>query len=126
MLTLVTGIEGFTGRYVKAELETNGHTAVGLKSDLTDVEAVAKEILEIQPEAVIHLAGLAFVAENNANTFYDVNLVGTRNLLDALAKHAAKLSSVLITSSANVKRTLLRRSGILNMLNTVPSIFIPR
>ena len=102
MLTLVTGIEGFTGRYVKAELEANGHTAVGLKSDLTDVEAVAKEILEIQPEAVIHLAGLAFVAENNANTFYDVNLVGTRNLLDALAKHAAKLSSVLITSSANV------------------------
>lgn len=102
MLTLVTGIEGFTGHFVKAELEANGHTAVGLRSDLTDLDAVIKEISEIQPEAVIHLAGLAFVAENNANAFYDVNLVGTRNLLEALARHAPKLQSVLITSSANV------------------------
>lgn len=102
MLTLVTGIEGFTGHFVKAELEANGHTAVGLRSDLTDSNAVENEILELQPEAVIHLAGLAFVGEDNINAFYDVNLVGTRNLLDALAKHASKLGSVLITSSANV------------------------
>jgi len=102
MLTLVTGIEGFTGHFVQAELEANGHTVVGLNSDLTDVDAIANEVLELQPEAVIHLAGLAFVAENNANAFYDVNLIGTRNLLDALAKHASKLSNVLVTSSANV------------------------
>ncbi len=102
MLTLVTGIEGFTGRFVQAELEANGHIVVGLNSDLTDVDAIANEVLELQPEAVIHLAGLAFVAENNANAFYDVNLIGTRNLLDALAKHASKLSNVLVTSSANV------------------------
>ena len=102
MLTLVTGIEGFTGHFVQSELEANEHTVVGLKSDLTDADAVAKEILEIQPEAVIHLAGLAFVAENNANAFYDVNLIGTRNLLDALSMHVPKLSNILITSSANV------------------------
>ena len=102
MLTLVTGIEGFTGRFVQAELEANGHIVVGLNSDLTDVDAIANEVLELQPEAVIHLAGLAFVGENNANAFYDVNLIGTRNLLDALSKHVPKLSNVLITSSANV------------------------
>jgi nucleoside-diphosphate-sugar epimerase len=102
MLTLVTGIEGFTGHFVKAELEANGHTAIGLRSDLTDPDAVENEILHLQPEAVIHLAGLAFVGENNINAFYNVNLVGTRNLLGALAKHVSKLRSVLITSSANV------------------------
>ena len=102
MLTLVTGIEGFTGQFVQAELEANGHIVVGLNSDLTDVDAIANEVLELQPEAVIHLAGLAFVGENNANAFYDVNLIGTRNLLDALSKHVPKLSNVLITSSANV------------------------
>lgn len=102
MLTLVTGIEGFTGRYVKAELEANGHKAVGLRADLTAPSALEEEISELQPEAVIHLAGIAFVAEDNANAFYDVNLVGTRNLLAALAKHAPKLQSALITSSANV------------------------
>ena len=102
MHTLVTGIEGFTGRFVQAELEANGHTVVGLSSDLTDVAAIANEVTELQPEAVIHLAGIAFVGDENANAFYDVNLIGTRNLLDALSKHAPNLSSVLITSSANV------------------------
>ena len=102
MLTLVTGVEGFTGHFVKAELEANGHIVVGLNSDLTDANAVTDEVLEIQPEAVIHLAGIAFVGDENANAFYDVNLVGTRNLLDALSKQASKLSSVLVTSSANV------------------------
>jgi len=102
MLTLVTGIEGFTGHFVKAELEANGHTAIGLRSDLTDPDAVENEILDLQPEAVIHLAGLAFVGENNINAFYDVNLIGTRNLLAALAKHVPNLRSVLVTSSANI------------------------
>lgn len=102
MHTLVTGIEGFTGRFVKAELEANGHTVVGLSSDLTDVDAIENEVLDLQPEAVIHLAGLAFVAENNANAFYDVNLIGTRNLLDALSKYVPRLSNILVTSSANV------------------------
>ena len=102
MLVLVTGVEGFTGHYVKAELEANGHTVVGLNSDLTNADAVTNEVINLQPEAVIHLAGIAFVGDDNANAFYNVNLVGTRNLLDALAKHGSKLSSVLITSSANV------------------------
>lgn len=102
MLILVTGVEGFTGHFVKAELEASGHSVAGLDSDLTNAQAVADEILNLQPEAVIHLAGIAFVGNDNANAFYDVNLVGTRNLLDALSKHASKLSSVLVTSSANV------------------------
>lgn len=102
MLTLITGIEGFTGQFLKAELEENGHSVVGLRSDLTDVDAIEKEILQVQPEAVIHVAGVAFVGENNAKAFYDVNLVGTRNLLQALAKHVPNISSVLVTSSANV------------------------
>ncbi len=102
MLTLVTGIEGFTGQFVQAELEANGHTVAGLKSDLTDADAIANEVSDLQPEAVIHLAGLAFVGENDANSFYEVNLIGTRNLLHALAEHAPELSNVLVTSSANV------------------------
>lgn len=102
MLILVTGAEGFTGRFVKAELEEYGHVVVGLNSDLTDADAVENEILDLQPEAVIHVAGIAFVGDDNINSFYDVNLVGTRNLLDALSRLTSKPSSVLVTSSANV------------------------
>lgn len=102
MATLITGIDGFTGRFVKSELEANGYTVIGLKSDLTDAKAVESELVKLQPDSVIHLAGLAFVAEDNANAFYDVNLIGTRNLLSALDKCGSAIQSVLIASSANV------------------------
>jgi len=102
MRTLVTGLGGFTGRYIQLELEAHGHTVVGLNSDLTDPDAVSKEIAQVQPEMVLHLAGIAFVGHGNANAFYDVNLIGTLNLLTALAKHASDVQSILLASSANI------------------------
>jgi GDP-6-deoxy-D-talose 4-dehydrogenase len=112
MLTLVTGLNGFTGRYIQAELEENGHKVVGLLSDLTDYEDIAKEIKQVQPEAVVHLAGIAFVGHGNAKAFYDVNLIGTRNLIVALKKYAPGIRSILIASSANVYGN--RSEGILS------------
>ena len=102
MRTLVTGLDGFTGRYIQSELEANGHAVVSLSSDLTDPDALAAEIKQVQPEAVVHLAGIAFVGHGNANAFYEVNLIGTRNLLEALATYAPDVRSVLLASSANV------------------------
>ena len=102
MRTLVTGLSGFTGRYIQLGLEAHGHTVVGLNSDLTDPDAVSKEIAQVQPEMVLHLAGIAFVGHGNANAFYDVNLIGTHNLLAALAENAPNVASVLLASSANI------------------------
>lgn len=102
MRILVTGLDGFTGRYVQSDLESHGHQVMALTSDLTNPDAVSTEIAQLQPEAVVHLAGIAFVGHGNANAFYDVNLIGTRNLLSALAKHVPEVRSVLLVSSANV------------------------
>jgi GDP-6-deoxy-D-talose 4-dehydrogenase len=102
MRTLVTGLSGFTGRYIQLELEAHGYTVVGLNSDLTDPDAVSKEIAQVQPEIVLHLAGIAFVGHGNANAFYDVNLIGTHNLLVALAENAPNVASILLASSANI------------------------
>ncbi|MCK4706056.1 MAG: GDP-mannose 4,6-dehydratase [Gammaproteobacteria bacterium] len=99
---LVTGIYGFTGQYVQSELLAQGYNVVGLSSDLTIPDDVANEIAQIQPDSVIHLAGVAFVGHGNANAFYEVNLIGTRNLLEALAKHAPNVRSILLTSSGNI------------------------
>lgn len=99
---LITGLEGFTGRYVKAELEAINYNVVGLSSDLTDFKALCSEVNHIQPYAVVHLAGIAFVGHGKANAFYEVNLIGTRNLLEALALYAPDVKSILLASSANV------------------------
>jgi GDP-6-deoxy-D-talose 4-dehydrogenase len=110
---LVSGLDGFTGYYMARELEAAGWEVHGFGGravdsprhrvlDLSDQRALREMISEVQPQAVIHLAGVAFVGHGEAKAFYDVNLVGTRNLLEALAAEAKSLSCVLLASSANV------------------------
>lgn len=102
MKILITGIDGFTGCYLQPELAAHGHDVVALKSDLTDAAALGVEMLAVQPDAVAHLAGIAFVGHGEPNDFYRVNLMGTRNLLAALAGCGKRPSCVLLASSANV------------------------
>ena len=102
MKILISGINGFTGRYVKSALEKVGHEVLGLVSNITDYNALASEITQVKPDAVIHLAALAFVGHGTANSFYQVNLIGTRNLLEAISINAPNVKSILLASSANV------------------------
>jgi nucleoside-diphosphate-sugar epimerase len=110
---LITGIQGFTGRYMAAELTAQGCEVVGLGSqpssepnyyqaDLTDLVGLSKLLADIQPDIVVHLAALAFVGHGAAEAFYQVNLIGTRNLLEAIAACGKTPESVLLASSANV------------------------
>lgn len=102
MRTLVTGLAGFTGNYLREELARAGHEVVGLEADLTDAPAVEAEVRWVQPEWVVHLAGIAFVGHGDQNDFYKVNLLGTRNLLSSVAGCARRPSCVLLASSSNV------------------------
>lgn len=111
---LVTGLRGFTGHYMAQELTDAGYRVFGtvlpgesagpdvFTVDLCDRDAVARAIEEIQPDVVVHLAGIAFVAHSNADLIYRVNIVGTRNLLEALAAARHQPSAVLLASSANI------------------------
>ena len=109
---LVTGHHGFTGNYVVAALERAGYVVAGLTDapldldaasvDLLDREAVARAVTAASPDVVIHLAAIAFVAHGDAEAMYRTNVVGTRNLLEALASLRVAPSSVLLASSANV------------------------
>ena len=102
MRILVTGINGFTGSHLKPELEAHGHIVKGLYSNLTEPEAISTEIAKLKPEAVVHLAGISYVGHGNVREFYEVNLIGTQNLLEALDKHAPDVRSILLTSSGNI------------------------
>lgn len=110
---LVTGVAGFTGRYLHDELARHGYRVSGLGSapvegehyyqaDLGDVARLKDVLDQVRPDVVVHLAALAFVAHGRAEDFYAVNLVGTRNLLEAVASCGKCPESVLLASSANV------------------------
>ena len=127
---LITGIKGFTGQYVAAELGRHGWEVWGVGShdeagdtryrrvDLANAAGLQSVIAELQPDAVVHLAAIAFVGHNNADAFYHVNLIGTRNLLAALAACNKTPECVLLASSANVYGNAAE--GVLSE-NTPPS-----
>ncbi len=102
MRILLTGADGFTGRHFSVRAKNNGHVVCPLKSDLTNLESLKKEILSFPPDVVVHLAAVTHVAHNNSKDFYSVNVLGTANLLDALLQLNTKIHRVLIASSANV------------------------
>jgi nucleoside-diphosphate-sugar epimerase len=111
---LITGLSGFTGHYVAQELRAAGYQVFGTITpghtpgdgeyavDLNDRAGLAAVVQEVQPDVVAHLAAIAFVAHGDVEQIYRVNVVGTRNLLEALAAAEKKPSAVLLASSANI------------------------
>lgn len=110
---LITGINGFTGRYVAAELSAAGYRVFGLGSlpstqedylqvNLLNADELTDAIAQVKPDVVVHLAAIAFVGHGDTSAFYSVNVVGTRNLLQALYDCGKSLDAILIASSANV------------------------
>lgn len=125
---LVTGLQGFTGVHLAAELDRHGYEVWGvgdtkpefprmLQADLTDTDSLRNAVRTARPHFVVHLAGIAFVGHGQPKAFYDINLVGTRNLLEALEPVAGDLECVLLASSANVYGNL--QGGLLSEANPV-------
>lgn len=102
MKLLVTGVHGFTGRYFVKAAHDFGHEVIALEADLKDCDAVRQQVAQATPDAVVHLGAISFVGHDDASAFYNVNVIGTLNLLDALATLAQPPRSILLASSANV------------------------
>jgi nucleoside-diphosphate-sugar epimerase len=99
---LLTGANGFTGKHFLAQASLAGYVVHALKADLTKPDDLKVELSEVLPDVVVHLAAISFVGHADANAFYGVNVLGTTNLLDALAALPVPPRKVLLASSANV------------------------
>jgi len=108
---LLTGAGGFTGRYMDAALRQRGYDVIGLESsgqtpcDLTKAQETVHAVQAAMPDVVVHLAAVSFVGHGNPEDFYRVNVLGTLNLLEGLARLNRPPRRVLIASSANVYGT---------------------
>jgi nucleoside-diphosphate-sugar epimerase len=114
---LITGVTGFTGRYLAPRMADAGYEVHGTvhgesgpgvagvsrlhRVDLGDSEAVSRLVETVEPNKVVHLAAIAFVAHADVAEMYRTNILGTRNLLDGLA-NGGSADAVLLASSANI------------------------
>jgi len=90
MKVLVTGSTGFFGKYVLNELKHLAYSVdtIGRNNSATIIADISKAVplLHEKYNMVIHVAGKAHVVpktELEAQEFYNVNLNGTKNLINA-------------------------------------------
>jgi GDP-4-dehydro-6-deoxy-D-mannose reductase len=118
MRALVTGGNGFVGRYLCAELRERGHACVvagraadgagsevDFELDLADSRSVERAVTEARADAIFHLAAQAFVPR--ATQFpletYETNVLGTARVIDAIrALPAAARPRLIFASSSEV------------------------
>lgn len=114
MRVLVTGAGGFAGRHVVARLAAAGHDVIGAEPDgvapapargarldVRDLHVATRLIERERPDAVLHLAAIAFVpgATRDPVRAFETNATGTLNLLLA-AREAAPAARCVVVSTA--------------------------
>ena len=122
MRVLITGGAGFVAPYLTSELLEVGYTPIlaDMKKpvlssakkniyervefhlcNLVDLEATKKLVMQTNPDAVIHLAGLSHVGKSweNRSLLIDINLGATINLCKALQQKAGDLLFLFISSA---------------------------
>ncbi|WP_297939057.1 NAD-dependent epimerase/dehydratase family protein [uncultured Campylobacter sp.] len=104
----ITGIEGFTGRYLERYLCTLGYEVSGgalspsapnhVRLDLLDKDSI-KAAFSAKFDYIIHLAAVSFTMADPAE-IKNSNEIGTLNLLEALS--TVKFEKAIFASSASV------------------------
>jgi GDP-4-dehydro-6-deoxy-D-mannose reductase len=100
---LITGADGFAGRHLRSALEQRGSETISSSADVRDAAAVAREVRDTHPDAIAHLAAITSVADawSGEREVWEVNAVGTLNVVLAVHEHAPE-ARLLVTSSAEV------------------------
>jgi GDP-4-dehydro-6-deoxy-D-mannose reductase len=100
---LVTGSGGFVGHWLGEHLAECGDEVIGIDAevDVVDAGALRERVVDVGPDAVVHLAARASVADSWASSapVWRVNALGSVNLLDAALACPARPRVLLVSSS---------------------------
>lgn len=101
MKIFITGWQGFIGSHLRERLKD--HTLVLLQNDLRNHKEVAHELLDADPDIIVHLAARTEVEQSfyEQITFSEINYVGTVNLIEA-AKRLKNLKNFIFASTMEV------------------------
>lgn len=116
---LIIGVDSFTGRYIaQAFADEGGFNLYGtyrsdageskdllvdsFQVDLLNYSEVKNAILKVKPDLIIHLAGISFAANENILQYFDVHVIGTRNILKAAVESEQQFSKIILASTGQV------------------------
>ena len=120
MKVMITGGGGFVGGHLKTHLESFDHQVVSIDRtaegsgcyacDITDAASMSACVRQHQPDAIVHLAGLAatHVADNELQHLADVNIKGTLNVCQA-ANQLENVALLFVSSGLVYGQTDQRR-----------------
>jgi GDP-4-dehydro-6-deoxy-D-mannose reductase len=105
----VTGLGGFVGGWLAAELRQAGHQVLpdarGHQQgvDVRDVDGLTQALLAARPEAVVHLAAISAAGEaaKDPEQAFEVAVGGTVNLLEGVGR-LRSVSALLVVGSSEV------------------------
>jgi nucleoside-diphosphate-sugar epimerase len=91
---LVTGANGFAGRYLVASLRQSGHNVAGFTRADGDIASATLDFPGV--EHIFHLAARTFVPDSweNPRGFYETNVMGTLNVLELCRRRKASLTLI--------------------------------
>lgn len=102
MRLLLTGADGFTGVHLSQVASQAGFEVFSLQAQLQDRKQLKAQVNEVQPTHVIHLAAISHVTHDDNLAYYQTNLLGSLDLLEALSCLVTPPQKVILASSANV------------------------
>ena len=102
MKIFLTGADGFIGSHMTKRLSPN-HEIIKLTADLRDHEAVKQQVLEADPDVIVHLAARTEVEQSfyEQITFSEINYVGTVNLIES-CRELKNLKNFVFASTMEV------------------------
>lgn len=111
MKALITGSEGFVGRYLMKELEANGYDCVigldvrpgkhAVQADLLDAAQIHAILEAEKPDAIFHLAGQANVGRSwqIPGRTVELNVIAAVHVMDGMRAACPDARLVLVGSS---------------------------
>ena len=102
MRLLLSGADGFTGVHLTQVASRAGFEVVPLQAPLEDSAKLHAQVKAVQPTHVIHLAAISHVMHDDNLAYYQTNLLGSLDLLEALSHLATPPQKVILASSASV------------------------